>query len=212
MPFCRAGSADLKAPPPTFSPNSDLLGSGQRCSHSWSRVVGRISDPDPSSRAQSSCAGSTPAPLPPSNLPARLSARLPSPQAPRRASQPAAYAVATTVPRVAWPPHARNLPCSLARARAVPSARHASQPKTVLPRGCPAWRSGLQTKAGSTRLLAGRRSPLPGGLLLLCARREGSGKLLATPTPGARAPAAASRWPAAAECELAKPICPRRCL
>lgn len=212
MPFCRAGSADLKAPPPTFSPNSDLLGSGQRCSHSWSRVVGRISDPDPSSRAQSSCAGSTPAPLPPSNLPARLSARLPSPQAPRRASQPAAYAVATTVPRVAWPPHARNLPCSLARARAVPSARHASQPKTVLPRGCPAWRSGLQTKAGSTRLLAGRGSPLPGGLLLLCARREGSGKLLATPTPGARAPAAASRWPAAAECELAKPICPRRCL
>lgn len=130
---------------------------------------------------------------------------------PRRASQPAA-AVAATVPRVAWPPHARNLPCSLARARAVPSARHASQPKTVLPRGCPAWRSGLQTKAGSTPLLAGRGSPLPRGLLLLCARREGSGKLLATPTPGARAPAAASRWPAAAECELAKPICPRRCL
>lgn len=131
---------------------------------------------------------------PPPNLPAQLSARLPSPPAPRRASQLAA-AVAATVRRVAWPPRARSLPCSLARARAVPSARHASQPETVLPRGCPAQRWGLRTTLArlSCWLVAARRSRAAPA-----ARREGSGKLLATPSPGTRAPAAASRQPAAA--------------
>lgn len=156
---------------PTGSPTNFVtgicpLGYDQYCSHSRSRVGEEsASDPDPFPRAQSSCARrAAPSSRRPPTCPRRpLSARLPSPPAPRRASQPAA-AVAATVRRVAWPPRARSLPCSPARARAVPSARHASQPETVLPRGCPArgdrgcgpgWPAG---SAAGGSLLAARRS------------------------------------------------------
>lgn len=125
-------------------------------------VRGWRENQQPFPRAQSSCALRT-APSPAAPQLARASLRAPTLSACPAARIPAGSCGSCNW-KPGWPglPHARNLPCSLARARAVPSARHASQPKTGLPRGCPARRSGLQTRLGRFGcccwLVAARRS------------------------------------------------------
>lgn len=159
---------------------------------------GRISKPDPFSRSQSSCTrraalSSRRPPTCSSHPPRAYPRRLP------RGTHPSRQ-LPLLPPYAGWPglPASPSLPCSPARARAVPSARHASQPETLLPRGCPARRPGLRTTLARLDcwLLAPRRSRA--GSCYRAAKREGLGKLLATPSPSTGAPAAASRQPAAA--------------
>lgn len=172
----------------------------------------RIGDPNPfSARTKQLRQACSPLSRHPPTCPP-FSARLPSPTAPPHASQLAA-AVAATVRRVAWPPHTRSLPCRPARARAVPSARHASQSETVLPRGCPALRSGLRTRLGRLGcwLVAARHSRAGSCYCARGGRGRGNSWQLQLWAPELQLQPCALP-PAAAECELAKPTCPRRCL
>lgn len=93
-------------------------------------------------------------------------------------------------------PHAPALPCSAVCAQAVPVRRTRPSPRGSSPGTAPYGARG-SGRALPARVLAGRRSRLPRRLLLPRARREGlGGKLPATPTPGAGAPAAAASPPA----------------
>lgn len=131
---------------------------------------------------------------------------LPQPPSSDRAPGAPIAAAAATASPLAWPlprppaPHALALPCSLARASAVPvrgtrPSQRGSSPGAA-PHGAPGSGQGF---AGS---VAGRPPLAAGAPASAAAREEGGegGKLPATPTPGARAPAAAAR-PPAAECE-----------
>lgn len=212
-PSYRGDSAERQPPSSTFSEKTVPLRGSPNPARTPGPRLGEKREPSPSG-----CAAPTPAARQLESI--SLSACLPLPPLSRVLAPAARLGPSAGLPsrrggcrRIPpdWPLPSPALPCDPAGVPAVPARGTRPSKERLLPGGCPARGSGLQTRLGPPGcwLAAARGSRARSGCGAWGGR--GGGKTPATPTPGAGAPAAAAR-PPPARCRVrapAPPTCPR---